>query len=145
MLTRVLGALRIPIVVRRRLHPGPPRRPSLRSFAAIGAGASFLSALLGSMGPLMAPLFLACGLVKDAYIGTEALATVVTHVVKLVAYGQTRTLPMHTVLAGIAMGPLMIAGSYTGKRIVDRLAERVFVVLIEATMVDAGMLFLVHG
>ena len=61
-------------------------RTPLRAFVLIGAGASFLSALLGSVGPLMAPFFLAYGLVKGAYIGTEALSTVVMHVTKLVAY-----------------------------------------------------------
>jgi hypothetical protein len=51
---------------------------------------SCLSALLGSVGPLMAPFFLAHGLVKGVYIGTEALPTVVMHVTKLVAYGTHR-------------------------------------------------------
>jgi hypothetical protein len=61
-------------------------RPPAPAFAGIGAGASFLSALLGSVGPLMAPFFLPYGLVKGAYIGTEALSTLVMHVTKLVAY-----------------------------------------------------------
>jgi len=51
-------------------------RPQVRAFAALGAVFSFVSALVGSVGPLMAPFFLAYGLGKGAYIGTEALATV---------------------------------------------------------------------
>jgi uncharacterized membrane protein YfcA len=39
----------------------------------------------------------------------------------------------------------MIAGSYAGKRVVDRLPERVFVVVIEGTMTAAGLLFLIRG
>lgn len=144
-LTRLLGVFLILVVVWRRLRPGPPRRPPLRSFAFIGAGASFLSALLGSVGPIMAPFFLAYGLVKGAYIGTEALATVVMHVAKLVAYGQTALLTLPAAVAGLTLGPIMIGGSWAGKRIVDRLPERVFILLIELTLVGAGALFLIRG
>ena len=93
----------------------------------------------------MAPFFLAYGLVKGAYIGTEALSTVVMQVTKLVAYGATNVLSLHGIAVGLALGPIMFAGSWLGKRIVDRLPERIFVLLIEATMTVAGLLFLVRG
>lgn len=143
-LTRLLGAFLLLIVVWRHARPAP-KKLHLESFAALGAGSSFLSALLGSVGPLMAPFFLAYGLVKGAYIGTEAMATVVMHVSKLVAYRQAAVLSGAAVLVGLALGPLMVAGSYAGKHIVDRLPERVFVVIIEAVLVVAGLLFLIRG
>ena len=145
VLTRVLGAFLLLIVVWRHARPKSTARPPLQSFALIGAVSSFLSALLGSVGPLMAPFFLAYGLVKGAYIGTEALATVVMHVTKLVAYRQSSVLPLHAGLAGLALGPIMVLGSFIGKSIVDRISERVFVIIIEATLVAAGVLFLVKG
>lgn len=54
-LTRVLGAFLILIVVWRHIPHGNKWHPPLQSFAVIGAVSSFLSALLGSVGPLMAP------------------------------------------------------------------------------------------
>jgi uncharacterized membrane protein YfcA len=144
-LTRLIGGFLILIVLWRRLRPAPLWRPTLRSFAGIGAASSLLSALVGSVGPLMAPLFLAYGLVKGAYIGTEACATVVMHVTKLVVYRQAAVLPNAAILAGLALGPVMVAGSWAGHRIVDRLPETVFVAIIEITMVAAGLLFLVKG
>lgn len=141
-LTRVLGAFLILIVVWRHLPRRSAWKPSLKSFAVIGAGSSFLSALLGSVGPLMAPFFLAYGLVKGAYIGTEALSTVVMHVAKLVAYRESAILPLHSVLMGLALGPIMVAGSFAGKRVVDRLPERVFVLIIDLTLLAAGVLFI---
>ena len=144
-LTRVLGVFLLLIVVWRHARPHALWRPSLPAFAGIGAGASFLSALLGSVGPLMAPFFLAYGLVKGAYIGTEALSTVVMHVTKLVAYHHAAILPVHSVVVGLMLGPLMIWGSFTGKRIVDRLPERVFIGIIEGTLIVAGVLFLWRG
>jgi hypothetical protein len=141
-LTRVLGAFLILIVVLRHLPKLSTIKPPLKSFALIGAGASFLSALLGSVGPLMAPFFLAYGLVKGAYIGTEALSTVVMHVAKLIAYHELAILPLHAIVSGLALGPIMVAGSFAGKRVVDRLPERVFVWIIDVTLVAAGALFL---
>jgi hypothetical protein len=114
-------------------------------FTAVGAIFAFASALVGSVGPLMAPFFLAAGLVKSSYIGTEAAATVVMHVAKLVAYGSAALLTASTVGIGLVMAPVMIAGSVIGKRIVDRLPERVFVAIIEAVLIVAGLIFLVGG
>jgi uncharacterized protein len=144
-LTRLLGAFLLLVVVWRHVRPRQPRPFPTPAFAGIGAGASFLSALLGSVGPVMAPFFLAYGLVKGAYIGTEALATVVMHVTKLVAYRQADVLTWGGVLIGLALGPIMVCGSWLGKRIVDRLPERVFIAVIEGVLVVAGILFLVRG
>jgi uncharacterized protein len=142
-LTRVLGAFLILLVVWRHWRGKQQLRPSLRSFAPIGAASSFLSALLGSVGPLMAPFFLAYGLVKGAYIGTEALSTVVMHVTKLFAYRQTSLLSLHVLLIGLALGPIMVGDSFVGKKIMDRLPEVVFIAIIEITLVAAGLLFLI--
>lgn len=141
-LTRALGAFLILIVALRHLPKMRTLRTPLKGFAVIGAVSSFLSALLGSVGPLMAPFFLAYGLVKGAYIGTEALSTVVMHVTKLIAYRESAILPLHAVLSGLALGPIMVAGSFAGKRVVDRLPERVFVSIIDLTLLAAGVLFL---
>lgn len=144
-LIRLLGIFLIAVVVYRHAGKGITLQLPLRAFAFLGALFSFLSALLGSVGPIMIPFFLAYGLVKGALIGTEALATVVMHVTKLVAYGSTAILTTTSVLVGLALGPIMILGSFVGKRILDRLPERLFILLIEATLIIAGFGFLIRG
>jgi uncharacterized membrane protein YfcA len=67
------------------------------------------------------------------------------HVTKLVAYRQTAVLTGGGVQIGLALGPIMILGSWLGKRIVDRLPERVFVAIIEGVLIVAGLLFLIRG
>ena len=141
-LKRLVGAFLLAMVVWRHLPRAPTWRPGVRAFAGIGAVFSFLSALVGSVGPLMAPFFLAHGLVKGGYIGTEALATVVMHVAKLAAYQGTAVLTPRGVVIGLSLGPIMIVGSWLGKRILDRMPERVFVALIELTLTVAGIWFL---
>ena len=144
-LKRLLGIFLLGTVAYRHLGKQRSLRLPLRGFAVIGAVFSFLSALLGSVGPIMAPFFLAYGLVKGAYIGTEAFATVVMHVTKLVAYGGTAILTIQSVAAGLALGPIMVLGSFIGKKILDRVPERLFVLLIEGTLLVAGLGFLVFG
>lgn len=144
-LTRVLGVFLLLIVVWRHFRPRLKRSFPAPVFVAIGGGSSFLSALLGSVGPLMAPFFLAYGLVKSAYIGTEALSTVIMHATKLIAYGQAAVLNWHDALFGLALGPVMILGSFLGKRIVDRLSESAFTTIIEGVLIVAGLVFLFRG
>src|SRR6266581_5866932 len=130
------------MVVWRHVPRAAAWRPPVRAFVGVGAVFSFVSALVGSVGPLMAPFFLVYGLVKGAYIGTEALATVVMHVMKLVAYQGAAILIPDAVAVGLALGPIMVGGSYVGKRILDRLPERVFVGIIEMVLVASGGWFL---
>ena len=144
-LKRLLGVFLLGTVAYRHLGKQRSLRLPLRGFAVIGAVFSFLSALLGSVGPIMAPFFLVYGLVKGAYIGTEAFATVVMHVTKLVAYGGTAILTLQSVAAGLALGPIMVLGSFIGKKILDRVPERLFVLLIEGTLLVAGLGFLIFG
>ncbi len=144
-LTRALGGLLLLVVVLRHVKARFTKTFPVAAFAGIGAGSSLLSALLGSVGPLMAPFFLAYGLVKGAYIGTEALSTVVMHVVKLIAYRQTAVLSGADALIGLALGPVMVFGSFVGKRVVNRLPEKVFVLMIEFVLLAAGVMFLVRG
>lgn len=61
------------------------------------------------------------------------------------AYRNALVLPGHAVIVGLALGPVMILGSFLGKKIVDRLPERIFVTIIEAVLVVAGLLFIVRG
>ena len=143
VLRRLLGAFLLLTVAYRHTRFGRRARVGLRGFPAIGAVFGFLSALLGSAGPLMAPFFLSYGLVKGAYIGTEALATVLMHVVKLGAYGASNLLGPAIVGTGLVIGAVMIAGSYLGKRLLEHVPERVFPWLIELVLVASGLQFLV--
>jgi uncharacterized protein len=144
----MLGAFLILLVIfrvlKRRFNPEQAERRAMdvRWFAVIGAVSTFISALVGSVGPLMAPFFLAYGLMKGAYIGTEALATVVMHVTKLLAYGKANLLDLRIVGIGLLLGTVLIVGSYLGKRIVDHVSEKAFVLIIEITLVAAGIYFL---
>ena len=144
-LVRLLGAFLLVCVIVRHARAKQLREFSPKWFAPIGGVFAFVSALLGSAGPFLAPFFVAFGLVKGAYIGTEALATVTMHLSKLPTYYATGTLSRTAVIAGLSLGPVMILGSYIGKRIVDRIPAHAFAVIIDAIVVAFGVLFLLRG
>jgi uncharacterized protein len=144
-LTRGLGAFILAAVAWRHLRPARPRRFPTSRFTMLGAVFGFLSAIVGSVGPLMAPFFLGFGLLKASYIGTEAACTVVMHITKLVAYGGSGVLNESAVLTGLGLAPVMVAGSWTGKRVLDRLPERSFILIIEAGLVASGISLLVYA
>ena len=141
-LKRGLGVFLIAVVVWRHLRP-TPRRPSDPAFAVVGAASGLGSALLGSVGPLTAPFFLAYGLTRAAYIGTEAASAVTMHLSKIAAYGAGDLLTRQVLLYGVALTPATLAGTWVGKRIVGRISDRAFVVLVEVGLIAAGALFVI--
>lgn len=140
-LTRLLGAFLLVVVGWRHLRPAP-RPPSDAAFVAIGAASGLGSALLGSVGPLTAPFFLAKGYTRAVYIGTEAACALAMHLAKVGAYGASSLLTPRVLLLGAAMTPATLLGTWVGKRVVNRISDRVFVALVEVGLVAAGLLFL---
>lgn len=145
LIRRLLGCFLLLTVVYRHTSLGRRGQVGLRGFAGLGALFGFLSALVGSVGPLMAPFFLSYGLVKAAYIGTEACATLVMYVVRLAVYGRLALIDQSAAALGLAIGAVLILGSYLGKRLLDRVPERYFPILIELVLVVSGLQFLLFA
>ena len=141
-LRRLLGVLLLVVVLWRRLRPHPPRLAP-RAFVAVGAVSGLGSALVGSVGPLTAPFFLARGLVKEAYIGTEATSAVVLHAAKLVAYGVGALLSAGVLVLGLLLSPPTMLGAWAGRHVVRRISPRAFVLMVEVGLVVSAALLLV--
>jgi uncharacterized membrane protein YfcA len=141
VLKPLLGAFLIAVVIWRHLRPDP-RPPSDPAFVGVGAASGLGSALLGSVGPLTAPFFLARRLSRAAYIGTEAACALVMHLTKIGTYGAVNLLSGRVLLIGLAMTPATLAGAWVGKRVVARITDQVFGYAVEASLVIAGILFL---
>ena len=107
--------------------------PHLRFFA-LGGGVGFLSVLIGATGPLIAPFFLNLGLARQALVGSKAACQALGHTAKIVLFG----------LAGFAYGAyawpivlmsgMVIAGTWTGSRVLERVDERLFTVLFKTAL-----------
>lgn len=145
LLVRLLGGFLLVTVLWRRLRPRPPRLEGAAWFLPLGAVFGLLAGLLEGVGPLMAPFFLAHGLLRGAYIGTDALASTFMQVAKLAVFGGSAILTPPVLLAGLLLAPFMIGGAFAGRRLVERLPERAFVVIIDLTLIVAGAGFLLQG
>ena len=144
-LVRGLGLFLLIMVAYRNSPWTREIRIGLRGFLPLGATSGTMSALLGIAGPFMAPFFLAYGLVGGAYIGTEALATVMMHVTKLSVYGGYALIDLNAGLAGVAIGSMMFAGSYLGKQVLNRLPDARFSLIVDAVLLAVGLLFIIRG
>ena len=61
---------------------------------------------------------------------------------KLAVFSWGNIIDQRILLAGLTLAPFMIGGTYAGKKIVNRLSERFFVILVDITLVVAGVGFL---
>ncbi|MFI1510581.1 TSUP family transporter [Streptomyces sp. NPDC020597] len=143
-LTRLVGVFLLVMVAWRRWKPHAARLDDT-AFAVVGAASGFGSALLGSVGPMVAPFFLARGLLKGAYIGTEAASAVVMHLTKLVVFGAAAVLTASNAVIGLALAPAGTAGAWAGKKIVDRLPAHGFVIVAEIGLIISGLLLAITG
>jgi len=135
---RLLGVFLVGVVIWRRVQR-QPRTPTEPAFITVGAASGLGSALLGSVGPLTAPFFLAAGLTRAAYIGTEAASALTMHLTKVATYGAGELLTGQVLLYGAALTPATLLGAWVGKKIVGR----IFVLLVEIGLLAAGALFLI--
>jgi uncharacterized membrane protein YfcA len=104
-----------------------------------GALTGFLSGLAGSAGPLGAAFFLGLELPAVAYIASEAVTALAMHLSKTLVYQRYALIGVQELGYGLLLGVGMIAGSWTGKKIVERLPREKFIVLVELLLAVAAL------
>ncbi len=104
-----------------------------------GAVIGFLTGIVVSTGPLSVPVFTAYGLVKGAFIATEAASSLALYISKAITFRSFGALPTDILLKGLIAGSSVMAGTYTARLIVERLSVAVFQHLLEAVMLASGL------
>jgi uncharacterized protein len=138
----VLGVLFLAMVPARRWLLGRGMRIVGWQLAAVGAGIGFLSGLVASTGPINAPFFLAYGLVKGAYLSTEALGSMAIGISKSVVFQRFNALSTDTLACGLLVGASLMVGSRLAKGFVLRLAADRFRLIMDGLLVGAGLVLL---
>ncbi|MBI1396802.1 MAG: TSUP family transporter [Betaproteobacteria bacterium] len=139
----VLGAcfvLMVPVrrwMVDRRMHV------RLHHLALAGGPLGFVTGIVVSTGPINTPFFLAYGLVKGAFLGTEALGSLGMYVSKAVAFRSFGALPDGVVMQGLVVGSSLMAGSVLAKRFVLGMSAEHFFLVMEGVLVVAGVMMMV--
>ena len=114
----------------------------LPGLALAGAGVGYLSGLVASTGPLNTPFFLAYGLVKGAFVSTEALGSLGVFGTKAIVFHTFGALPSDTIARGLIVGSSMMAGSWVAKRFLSHLDAEQFRLLMDGAMLAAGLTLL---
>ena len=143
-LSRLMGLVLLSALPLRRWLERGPRRMRLGHFPLLGGITGLLSALVAATGPVNMPFFLGYGLRRGAYVGTDAVCAAAVHITKTLVYGRYALLTSETSALGLAIGAVMFVGAFVGRRILDRMSDRSFVVALEVLVAGLGVVFLVH-
>ena len=138
-LGRFVGLFLIASVPLRRVLAMDFFRMRLSHFPALGAAVGLISGLVVTTGPLNTPFFLAYGLRRSAYVGTEAVCAMVMHLSRGAALARYALLTWEIFAVGTLLGATMFAGSWVGRRLLDRMSDRVFLSIIEVLLLLMGL------
>ena len=116
----------------------------VRSWYFLPAGFvyAFLSGIIGSMGPLLAPFYLNYGLEKEELLATQATNRVVIHVVKVIAYAVFGVLTLPYLGYGILIGIAAFPGNWLGHMVLEKISEQRFRQLVISFVMFSGVLML---
>ena len=113
-------------------------KANLCHLALGGAVIGYLTGIVVSTGPLSVPAFTAYGLVKGAFIASEAAGSLALYISKAITFRQFGALPIDIVAKGLISGSAVMAGTYTARLIVERLSVVTFQRLLDGVMVISG-------
>jgi uncharacterized membrane protein YfcA len=117
-------------------------RLKLWHLALAGAGIGFLTGIVVSTGPLSVPVFASYGLVKGAFLATEAAGSLAVFLSKVVTFRELGALPFDAILKGLIVGSSLMVGTFIAKRAVLRLSPELFRLLLDGLLLCSSLTLL---
>src|SRR4030095_8158579 len=114
----------------------------LPHLVVIGAVVGFLTGIVVTTGPITAPIFLAYGLVKGAFIASEAAGSLAVYLSKAAVFRRFGALPLPVITQGLITGASLMIGAWIAKRFVLRLHPDRFRLLMDGLMLVSGLTML---
>jgi uncharacterized membrane protein YfcA len=111
-----IGLFLIRMIPARRWLAARNLKISLAHLALAGAVIGYITGIVVSTGPITVPIFLSYGLVKGAFLATEAASSLSVFASKSVAFQVFGALPLDTVIKGVVTGSSLMAGAFLVKR-----------------------------
>src|SRR5438309_1770735 len=105
---------------------------------AVGGIVGFITGIVATTGPLTVPVFLAYGLVKGAFLATEAAASLAIYISKSITFRTLGALPFDSLARGLIIGSSLMAGTFLAKRLVVKLPAARFRVLMDGLLLVSG-------
>ena len=82
------------------------------------------------------------GLVKGAFLGTEAMSSLAMFVAKAITFRTLGALPLQLIVEGLVIGSSLFAGAFIGKHFVKQLDAARFTLLMDGLLLVAGVTML---
>jgi uncharacterized protein len=109
-------------------------RFTLLHLALIGGVVGFLTGIVVSTGPITVPVFMSYGLVKGAFLATEAAGSLAVYGTNVAVFRHFGALPMDVVT-----GSAVMAGSFVARYFVLRLTPATFKLVVDGLMLSSGL------
>jgi uncharacterized membrane protein YfcA len=138
----VLGVVFILMIPARRWLLAQGMRVKAWHLTLVGAGIGYITGMVAATGPINTPFFLAYGLVKGAFLATEALGSMAIGITKALVFRSFDALPLATIGRGLIVGASLMVGSWLAKGFVLSLDASRFRLLMDAMLAVAGLVLL---
>lgn len=141
----ILGAFFIIMIPLRRWFAASNFRVPLTGLVFAGLVIGYLTGIVANTGPVNTPFFLAHGLTKGAFIGTEAMSSLVMFSSKAAAFNSLGALPWRDIGYGVIVGISLMAGTWLGKRFLHRINEDTFSWIMDLLLLISGITMIVSA
>ena len=138
----VLGIFFLTMIPARHLLMRLQWQARLWHLAIAGAVIGFLTGIVLSTGPLSVPVFLAYGLLKGAFLATEAASSLFIYLGKVLTFREFGALPADVLLQGLVVGLSLMAGTFAGKALVLRMSAAAHGHVLDGLLLISGMALL---
>lgn len=144
MLQIVIGLFLVSTVIQFKAKDAKAKTWKVKAwhFAPMGLVVSFLSGLIGGVGPLMNSAYLNYGMSKESLLGTRSANAILLHVTKIISYFILGLINLEILKYGLIVGASAMLGTYIGKFFLGKISEQLFRKIVVASMVVSGILIL---
>jgi uncharacterized membrane protein YfcA len=120
-------------------------RLKLWQLAIIGAIVGYLTGIVVTTGTITVPIFLMYGLVKGAFLATEAAGSLAVYIAKALAFRTLGAMPWETLAKGLIAGGSLMAGTFLSKRFVMTMNAESFRYMLDGLMLISALAMLYNA
>ena len=137
-----IGLFLLAMIPGRRWLAAHQVKLALWHLMVIGAFVGYVTGIVVTTGPITVPIFLMYGLVKGAFLATEAAGSLAIYLSKVLAFRGFGAMPLDIFVKGLITGSALMAGTFLSKRFVLRLDAESFRYMLDGLMLVSGLAML---
>lgn len=117
----------------------------LYGFPIVGFFVAGLSTIAGATGAVLNPFYINHGVTKERLVATKAFNSFAVALIQIPTYYILNLLSDDVLKAGLAVGLGAFFGNYIGKKLLYKMTNKQFLLLVTLTMALAGALMVVQA